>query len=205
MKCDVKDLNNKKVGNVELSSEVFEQKDRPDILHQIVRWQLAKKQAGTHSTKGISQIRGTTRKPWRQKGTGRARAGSLRSPQFRGGAVIFGPVVRKHAFKLPKKVRALGLKVALSNKVRAGDLIVVNNLNCKSPKTKDLQSQAKSFGATILFVDTDKFDDNFLHAAANIGDISALTFMALNVYDILRRDKLVITKAAIESLEERLK
>ena len=205
MKCDVKDLNNKKVGNVELSSEVFGQKDRPDILHQIVRWQLAKRQAGTHSTKGISQIRGTTRKPWRQKGTGRARAGSLRSPQFRGGAVIFGPVVRKHAFKLPKKVRALGLKVALSNKVRDGELIIVNNLKCKSPKTNDLQSQAKSFGVSILFVDTDKFDDNFLHAAANIGDISALPFMALNVYDILRRDKLVITKAAIESLEEKLK
>ncbi len=205
MKQDIKDLNNKKVGDVSLSEEVFGLKDRPDILHQVVRWQLAKKRSGNHSSKGISDIRGTTRKPWRQKGTGRARAGSLRSPQFRGGAVIFGPVVRSHAFKLPKKVRALGLKIALSNKVREGNLVIVNSLDLKSPKTATLVNQIKSFGSSILFVDADEIDHNFSCAASNIGDITTLPNQALNVYDIMRRDKLVITKAAIESLEKRLK
>ncbi len=206
MNQEVKDLNNKKLGTIKLSESIFGQKNRADILHQVVRWQLAKRRSGSHKTKGISEISGTTRKPWRQKGTGRARAGSLRAPQFRGGATIFGPVVRSHAFKLPKKVRTLGLKVALSNKVRSGDLIVVNSLDLDSAKTKTLVASMDKMGMrSVLFVDADNMSDKFMQAAANIDNVSALPHVGLNVYDILRRDKLVITKAAIESLEKRLK
>src|SRR6476646_10141258 len=127
MKAKVINLDNSEAGEIELADEVFGVKVRRDILSRVVQWQLAKRRAGTHKTKGVSDISGTTKKPYRQKGTGRARQGSLRSPQFRGGAVIFGPVVRSHAHDLPKKVRKLALKTALSSKVADGKLVVLDS------------------------------------------------------------------------------
>src|SRR5438045_8604000 len=138
MKLVVRNLDNQEVGDIELSDEVFGAPVRRDILARVVNWQLAKRRAGTHKTKGVSDIQGTTKKPWRQKGTGRARAGSLRSPQFRGGAVIFGPVVRDHGFDLQKNVRRLGLKTALSAKQAEGKLIVIDEAKLGEAKTKAL-------------------------------------------------------------------
>src|SRR5581483_3550656 len=138
MKVAVKTLENKAAGDIDLSETVFGTKMRKDILARMVQYQLAKRRAGTHKTKGVSEISGTTKKPWKQKGTGRARQGSLRSPQFRGGAVIFGPVVRSHAIDLPKKVRNLALRVALSAKQAEGKLIIIDSLDVKEAKTKAL-------------------------------------------------------------------
>src|SRR5476651_876585 len=138
MKYEVKNFENATVGEIELSPEIFSAPLRQDILARVVHWQLARRRSGNHATKGISQISGTTKKPWKQKGTGRARAGSLRAPQFRGGAVIFGPHPRDHGYKLPKKVRQLALKTALSSKVTSGELLIVENLNTGITKTKDL-------------------------------------------------------------------
>lgn len=206
MKYEITNFESKKVGTIELSDEIFGVPERRDILHRVVNWQLAKRRAGTHKTKGVSDISGTTRKPWRQKGTGRARAGSLRSPQFRGGAVIFGPVVRDHAYKLPKKVRALGLKAALSAKLRSGELIIVESFDLAAAKTKELLKKLTSMGVKSgLFVDGDEVNQNFAKAAMNLIGVDVLPHQGLNVYDILRREKLVLTKAAIELLEKRLK
>jgi large subunit ribosomal protein L4 len=206
MKSEVKSLENQKVGEVELSPEVFGLPVRRDILSRVVNWQLAKRRAGTHKTKGISEISGTTRKPYKQKGTGRARQGSLRSPQFRGGAVIFGPVVRSHAFSLPKKVRKLGLKTALSAKLLEGKLLVVDSLNQKSPKTKELKSKLTALGLrSALVIGGEKLDENFKNACSSILNIDVLPQQGINVYDILRRDVLVLTKDAISYLEQRLK
>src|SRR5437762_3935017 len=146
MKLTVRNLDNQEVGDIDLAEEVFGLPIRPDILARVVNWQLAKRRAGTHKTKGISEIQGTTKKPYKQKGTGRARAGSLRSPQFRGGAVIFGPVVRDHGFDLQKKVRRLGLKSALSAKQAEGKLVVIDEAQVKDAKTKGLGAQFKKLG-----------------------------------------------------------
>src|SRR5919109_5098788 len=146
MKATVRDLDNKEVGDIELSEEVFGLPVRPDILARVVNWQLAKRRAGTHKTKGISDISGTTKKPYRHKGTGRARQGSLRSPQFRKGAVIFGPVVRSHEFDLQKKVRKLGLKTALSAKQAEGKLVVVDEARLDDAKTKALRTRLAALG-----------------------------------------------------------
>lgn len=154
MKYEVKNFDNKKVGEVQLTPEIFSVPLRQDILARMVHWQLAKRRAGTHSTKGVSQISGTTMKPWRQKGTGRARAGSLRSPQFRGGATIFGPLPRDHGYKLPKKIRALALKTALSSKVASGELLIVENLEAGTKKTKELEQKFKGLGLrSALIID----------------------------------------------------
>jgi large subunit ribosomal protein L4 len=205
MKLDIVTLENKKKESVELPKEIFELEPRTDILHQITRWQLAKRQAGTHKTKGISEIRGTTKKPWRQKGTGRARAGSLRAPQMRGGATIFGPVVRSHAFKLPKKVRQLGLKLALSVKARAGDLLLIENFDLKAPKTKDFQDVLGKLSIdNALFIDGAELSENFSRASSNVKNVDVLPVQGINVYDILRRKKLVLSKQAFESVKERL-
>jgi large subunit ribosomal protein L4 len=206
MKCDVKDLSNKTVGSVSLSDGIFGLPERKDILNEIVRWQLAKRRSGNHKTKGISEIRGTTKKPWRQKGTGRARTGSLRSPIFRGGATIFGPVVRDHSFDLPKKVRTLGLKTALSTKVKEGKLIVIEGFDGKLQKTKDFANVVKAFEfKTALIIDGEKVDEGLSNSAKNIIGIDVLPVQGINVYDILRRDSLVMTKAAVEQLEKRFK
>ncbi len=205
MKYDVISLDSKKVGSIDLADAVFGLPERKDILHQVVRWQLANRRSGNHKTKGISEIRGTTKKPWAQKGTGRARAGSLRAPQFRGGATIFGPVVRSHAMKLPKKVRILGLKMALSCKAKLGELVVLDGLDSKIAKTKDLSNKLKALGVTSgLFVDHTESTNEFKRALSNIMNVNILPSQGLNVYDILRHNNLIMTKAAIKSLEERL-
>ncbi len=206
MQAPVKTLDNKSAGTVELNDAVFGATVRDDILARLVHWQLAKRRAGTHKTKGISEIQGTTKKPWKQKGTGRARQGSLRSPQFRGGARIFGPVVRDHGYDLPKQVRNLGLVSALSSKQAEGKLVVLDAARLDKPKTKELAQRLGKLGlASVLLIDGPEIDKNFARAARNIPGIDVLPQQGANVYDILRRDVLVLTKAAVEHLEARLK
>jgi large subunit ribosomal protein L4 len=206
MKCPVTDLDNKTVGEIDLDEAVFGLPVRKDILARMVNWQLAKRRAGTHKTKGVSEVSGTTRKPYKQKGTGRARQGSLRSPQFRGGATIFGPVVRSHAHDLPKKVRKLALKTALSSKQAEGKLVVLEAAKSDSGKTKELAGRLSKFGwQSVLVIDGSAVDDGFRRAAANIPGLDLLPQQGANVYDILRRDVLVLTKDAVEHLEARLK
>jgi large subunit ribosomal protein L4 len=205
MKLTVRNLDNKEVGDIELAEEVFGLPVRRDILARIVNWQLAKRRAGTHKTKGISDISGTTKKPYRQKGTGRARQGSLRSPQFRGGAVIFGPVVRSHEFGLQKKVRRLGLKTALSAKQAEGRLVVVDEARLDDAKTKALRARFEALGwGSVLIIDG-AVNENFARAARNLPKVDVLPEQGANVYDILRRDTLVLTRAAVQQLEARLK
>jgi large subunit ribosomal protein L4 len=206
MKTKVISLDNQSVGEIDLADEVFGVALRADLLHRMVTWQLAKRRSGNHKTKGISEISGTTKKPFAQKGGGRARQGSLRSPQFRGGATIFGPVVRSHAFDLPKKVRKLALKVALSTKAAEGKLIVLDQAKAAAPKTKDLATRLKALGwNSVLVIDGASVDDNFALASRNIPHVDVLPEIGANVYDILRRDTLVLTKDAVAALEARLK
>ena len=206
MKLTVRNLDNEEVGDIELAEEIFGVKVRRDILARVVNWQLAKRRAGTHKTKGISDIRGTTKKPYKQKGTGRARQGSLRSPQFRGGAVIFGPVVRSHAYGLQKKVRRLGLKSALSAKQGEGRLVVIDSAKLEDGKTKGLRSRLEKLGwGSVLILDGPELDPLFVRAARNLPKVDVLPQQGANVYDILRRDTLVLTRAAVEDLEARLK
>ena len=206
MKVSVKNLDNKDVGNIDLDNAVFGVEFRSDILSRMVNWQLAKRRAGTHKTRGISEIRGTTAKPWRQKGSGRARSGSIRSPQFRGGSVIFGPVVRGHGHKLPKKVRQLALKTALSAKQAEGKLIVLDSTKLAKPKTSDLIKHLTKFGlGRALVIDGVEVNENFSRAAANLRGIDVLPHQGINVYDILRCDTLVLTRDAVSYLQERLK
>ncbi|AZL15865.1 50S ribosomal protein L4 [Rickettsiales endosymbiont of Stachyamoeba lipophora] len=205
MDISIVNLSNEVIDKVQLSEDIFGYESRPDILHRVVLWQLAKRQAGTHKTKGISELSGTTKKPYAQKGTGRARQGSLRSPQFRGGAVIFGPVVRSHAISLPKKMRKLGLCHALSDKHQGGSLIVVDNLDLENGKTAELNNIIKKFNFdSVLFVDQNNQSEKFKRACSNLINIDVLPVMGLNVYDILRHKNLVITKQALVEIEERL-
>jgi large subunit ribosomal protein L4 len=206
MKFSVKNLDNKDVGSIDLAEEVFGLPVRRDILARMVNWQLAKRRAGTHKTKGISDIQGTTKKPWRQKGTGRARQGSLRSPQFRGGAIIFGPVVRSHAYDLQKKVRRLALKTALSTKQAEGKLVVLEDAKLAEAKTKILAQRFETLGwGSVLIIDGPTLDENFARAARNLPEVDVLPQQGANVYDILRRDMLVLTRDAVQHLEARLK
>jgi large subunit ribosomal protein L4 len=206
MKCAVTSLDNKKVGEIDLADEVFGLPVRKDILARAVNWQLNKRRQGTHKTKGISDIQGTTKKPWRQKGTGHARQGSLRSPQFRGGARIFGPVVRSHATDLPKKVRKLALKTALSSKQADGRLIVIEEMSLGKAKTAELVKKLGKLGwQSTLIIGGASIDENFRRAASNIPDLDVLPQQGANVYDIMRRDTLVLTKDAVQHLESRLK
>lgn len=205
MKATVKDLNNKEVGEIELNDAVFGLEVRKDLLHRAVRYQLAKRRAGTHKTKGISEISGTTKKPFNQKGTGRARQGSLRATQFRGGATVFGPVVRSHAHDLNKKVRKLALKTALSAKAAEGKLVILEDAKADDHKTKALVAKLTTMGLNnALFIDGAQLDDNFVLASRNIPHVDVLAEMGANVYDILRRDTLVLTRNAVEQLQERL-
>ena len=206
MKATIKNLNNEAVGEIELSDAVFGLPARTDLLARMVNWQLAKRRSGNHKTKGISEISGTTKKPYGQKGTGRARQGSIRSPQFRGGATIFGPVVRSHAHELTKKVRKLALKTALSAKAAEGKLIVLEAAAAETHKTKELAARLATLGLTsALIIDGSNLDENFAKASRNIPLIDVLPEQGANVYDILRRDTLVLTRNAVEQLEARLK
>jgi large subunit ribosomal protein L4 len=206
MKLTVRNLDNEEVGDIELADEVFGVPIRRDILARVVNWQLAKRRAGTHKAKGISEIRGTTKKPYKQKGTGRARQGSLRSPQFRGGARIFGPVVRSHAFDLQKKVRRLGLKIALSAKQDEGKLVVIDAAHLTEAKTRVLRARLATLGwDSVLIIDGTVVDEGFARAARNLPRVDVLPQQGANVYDILRRDTLVLTREAVRHLETRLK
>lgn len=205
MQAEVTTLDSESAGTMELDDAVFGAPVRADILNRVVKWQLAKRRAGTHKTRGVGEISGTTAKPWRQKGTGRARHGSRRSPQFRGGAVTFGPVVRDHAFGLPKKVRRLGLRTALSAKAADGKLVVIDQAKLDAPKTRSLVAKLAKLGwGSALVIDGPEIDVNFRRAASNIPQFDVLPQQGANVYDILRRDTLVLTKAAVEHLEARL-
>ena len=206
MKCAVTTLDNTAAGEIELDEAVFGLPARKDILVRMVNWQLAKRRAGTHKVKSRGEVQGSTRKLFRQKGTGNARAGSLRVSQRRGGGVAFGPHPRDHAIGLPKKVRKLALKTALSAKAAEGKLIVLEGAKVERPKTRELARKFDALGWTsALLVDGAQVDEGFARAARNIPGIDVLPQQGANVYDILRRDTLVLTKDAVEALEARLK
>ncbi|MGO4569224.1 50S ribosomal protein L4 [Rhizobium sp. 2YAF20] len=206
MEFNVKTLEGKDAGKVSLSDAIFGLEPREDILARVIRWQLAKKQQGTHKAQGRADVWRTGAKMYKQKGTGRARHHSARAPQFRGGGKAHGPVTRSHAHDLPKKVRALGLRHALSAKFRSEDVIVIDDFIATEAKTKLLAGTFDAMGLTnALFIGGAELDSNFKLAAKNIPNIDVLPIQGINVYDILRRGKLVLSKAAVEALEERFK
>ena len=205
MKVAVRNLDNQVVGEVSLKQEIYGQAIRSDILHSVVNWQRAKKQSGTHKTLGLSEVSGTGKKPYKQKGTGNARLGTLRAPQCRGGAVIFGPVVRSHATDLPKKIRKLGLKIALSSKLAEQKLIIIDRAILSEPKTALLNAKLKNFDVrSILIIDGKAIDANFMKAAKNLINVDVLPTIGANVYDILKHDVVMLTTEALGALEERL-
>ena len=206
MDMKITTLEGKEAGSVSLSKDIFGLEPRTDLIQRCVNWQLAKRQSGTHKAKGRSEIWRTGKKMYAQKGTGGARHGSARVPQFRGGGRAFGPVVRSHAHDLPKKVRALALRHALSSKAKDGGIVVLDKAAVKDPKTKALAAQFGKLGLeNALIIDGATLDANFTTAARNIPNIDVLPVQGINVYDILRRQKLVLTKAAVEALEARFK
>ena len=206
MKLDVISLDASPQGSIELDDAIFGLTPRADILHRVVRWQLAKRQAGTHSVLGKSDVSYSTKKIYRQKGTGGARHGSRKAPTFRHGGTYKGPTPRSHAHDLNKKFRALGLKHALSAKAGAGELIVIDQASLAEGKTRLLAQALKGLGwKRALVIDGAEVNANFALAARNIEGIDVLPSMGANVYDILRRDTLVLTKAGVEALEARLK
>lgn len=207
MKYDILNLKAEKAGQIELNDDVFGLQPRVDILSRVIQWQLAKRRAGTHKTKQVADVRGSTKKIYRQKGTGNARHGSKRQVQFRGGCVVFGPLVRSHAYSLPKKVRKLGLKIALSSKLSSGELVVVNSFDLSSRKTKEFKSVLEKLNiSNALIVDNlHEPESNLYQASGNIHNVDVLPQFAANVYDIMRKQKLVLTVEAIKALEERLK
>ncbi|MFH1342321.1 MAG: 50S ribosomal protein L4 [Pseudomonadota bacterium] len=206
MELKVTTLEGKAAGSVQLSDAIFGLEPRKDIIQRCVNWQLAKRQAGTHKTQGRAEVWRTGKKMYKQKGTGGARHGSARVPQFRGGGRAFGPVVRSHAFDLPKKVRALALRHALSAKVKDGGLIVIESAVLEAAKTKALVGHFSGLGLTnALIIDGAEVHNGFAAAARNIPNIDVLPIQGINVYDILRRHKLVLTKAALDALEARFK
>ena len=205
MKADVLTWDAKKAGSIELDDAIFGLEPRADILHRVVVWQLARRRAGTHVVKFRSDVRATNRKMYRQKGTGRARHGSRRVNIFRGGGRAFGPIPRDHAIKLPKKVRALGLRHALSDKAREGRLIVVEAAKLEKGKTRELKDKLAMLGVeSALIIDGEAVDEAFKRAAANLPKVKVLPTIGANVYDILRHETLVLTKAAVDKLKERL-
>ena len=206
MKADVTTLEAKKAGTVDLPDSVFGLEPRADILHRMVRYQLAKRRAGTVSVKGRSEIVGSTAKIMRQKGSGRARHSTRKVNLFRGGGKSFGPKPRDHSISLPKKVRALALRHALSAKAKSDEIVVLDKVAVKEAKTGALRKKFDKLGLeSALIVDGADVDENFSLAARNIVGIDVLPVQGINVYDILRRDKLVLTKAAVEALEARFK
>ena len=203
MKLDVVDFDAKSVGSAELPDEIFAQVPRVDIIARVIHWQLAKRRSGNHKVKGMGEVSGTTRKPYKQKGTGNARQGSLRAPQFRTGGAVHGPVVRDHGYSLNKKVRRLGLVSALSQKAAEGKLIILDAIGAVE-KTKEMAAKVKNFGwKSALIVDA-AVAETFVRASRNVHGLDVLPVVGANVYDIVQHDVLVITKAGIEGLKERL-
>lgn len=203
MQIDITTLDNGSAGSLELPDDIFAIKPRPDIMARVVNWQLAKRRAGTHRVKGMGEVRGTTKKPYKQKGTGNARQGSLRAPQYRGGGAVHGPVVRDHGYDLPKKVRRLGLISALSQKQAEGKLVILDAA-AGATKTKELVAKLQVLGwKSVLILDA-RIEDGFARASSNIPYVDALPTIGANVYDILNHDFLAITTAGIEGLKARL-
>ena len=206
MELRVKTLEGGAAGSITVSDEIFGLEPRTDLIHRVVRWQLAKRQAGTHKALGRSEVSGTTKKFVRQKGSGGARHGNKKAPQFRGGGKAFGPIVRDHSHDLPKKGRALGLKHALSAKAKTDSIVVVEDAKAAEAKTKALKAQLTKLGLTsALIIDGAEVDANFALASRNIPHLDVLPVQGINVYDILRANTLVLTKAAVSALEERFK
>ena len=205
MKVTVRNLDNQVVNEVSLTEDIYGQDLRPDILNIAVNWQRAKKQAGTHKTKGLSEVSGTGKKPFKQKGTGNARLGTLRAAQCRGGTTIFGPVVRSHSFDLPKKVRRLALKVALSAKFLDQKIIIIDRAVLSEPRTILLKQALNNFQFnSLLVIDGNLIDENFKRAAQNINNVNVLPTIGANVYDILKHDLIMITENGLSALQERL-
>jgi large subunit ribosomal protein L4 len=204
VKTKVLNLDAKDAGEIELNDSIYGLEPRKDLLQRVVVWQLAKRRAGTHKVLTRAEVNRTKKKLYKQKGTGQARHGARSAPLFVGGAKAMGPVQHSHEFSLPKKVRALGLRHALSTKAKAGAIIVLDEAKSKEIKSKNLAAQLDKFGAGSVLVIDGEFDKNFSLSARNIAHVSLLPASGLNVYDILRRDKLVLTTAAVKLIEERL-
>jgi large subunit ribosomal protein L4 len=206
MKVAVKTIDNKDAGEITLDKEVFGVEIRKDLLHRMVNYQLNKRRAGTHKVQTREDVSGTGKKPWKQKGTGSARAGDLKRPQDIGGAVVHGPMVRSHATELPKKVRKQAMRSALSAKAADGKLIVIDDAKAKDHKTKPMAVSLAKFGFnSALIIGGAEIDANFARATANLPRIDVLPTQGANVYDILRREVLVLTKEAVSKLTENLK
>ncbi len=206
MRADITTLDAGAAGSVELNDQIFNLEPRQDILHRMVRWQMLKRMAGTHHAQDRSEVTVTGKKMYKQKGTGGARHGDKSVPQWRGGGKAFGPKPRDHAIDMPKKVRALALRHALSTKAKAGELIVLDKAEAPEGKTKNLKARFEKLGLTnALFIDGSDLEPGFAQAARNIPNIDVLPIEGINVYDILRRKKLVLTKAAVDALEARFK
>ncbi len=206
MKLEVTTLDGGKAGSVDLNDAIYGLEPRVDLIHRYVRWQLAKRRAGTHKTLGRSEINRTTKKLYKQKGSGGARHGAASAPQFRGGGRAFGPVNRDHAHDLPKKVRALAMKHALSAKAKGAGIIIIDDAKLTEPKTKALKAHFEKLGlSNALIIGGAEIDTNFGLAARSIVNVDVLPVQGINVYDIIRREKLVLTKAAVDALEARFK
>jgi large subunit ribosomal protein L4 len=206
MQLNVTTLDGKEAGSVQLSDEIFGLEPRTDLIHRCIVWQLSRRQRGTHKVKNRAEINRTGKKMYRQKGTGSARHGAASANIFRGGGRAFGPVVRSHAIDLPKKVRALALKHALSAKAKDGGIIVLDSVTVDDGKTKGLRERFGKLGLdNALIIDGAEIAANFRLAARNIPNIDVLPVQGINVYDILRRHKLVLTKAALDALEARFR
>jgi len=206
MDLTIKTLDGADAGSISVSDALFGLEARADLLARVVRWQLARRQQGTHQSQSRGDVARTGAKMYKQKGTGRARHSSGRAPQFRGGGKAHGPVSRSHAHDLPKKVRALGLKHALSAKVNTGSLLVVDALSLAEAKTKLLVQKLAGLGIdNVLLIGGAEIDNNFARASANLANVDVLPVQGINVYDIMRRNHLVLDRAAVEALEERFK
>ena len=205
MQLDIINFDGKAVGKVELSDAIFGLEPRADILHRVVTWQRAKQRAGTHAVKTVSDVQGSGKKAYKQKKTGNARQGERYNVHMRGGGVVHGPVVRDHSIDLPKKIRSLGLKMALSSKAKDGSLVIIDSEKLAAAKTNAFAKQLKKLDiASALFVGAADLDENFKKSAANIANIDVLPTIGLNVLDILKHEKLVLTADAVKAVEARL-
>ena len=205
MQLDIINFDGKKVGSVELTDSIFGLEPRADILHRVVTWQRAKSRAGTHAVKTVSDVQGSGKKAFKQKKTGNARQGERYNVHMRGGGVVHGPVVRDHSIDLPKKIRSLGLKMALSSKAQDGSLVIIDSEKLAAAKTNAFAKQLKKLDiASALFVGATELDENFKKSAANIANIDVLPTIGLNVLDILKHEKLVLTADAVKAVEARL-
>jgi large subunit ribosomal protein L4 len=203
MQSDTQTFDGQSAGTIDLPDGIFAVAPRLDIMARVVHWQLSRRRAGTHKVKGMGEVSGTTKKPYKQKGTGNARQGSLRAPQFRTGGAVHGPVMRSHEYKLPKKVRRLGLISALSQKKQEGKLVIVDEVG-QAQKTKDFSARVKARGWDSVLIVDGAVDMSVLRASRNLHRVTVLPVIGANVYDIVRHDTLVLTRAGVEGLKERL-